>query len=140
MTDQQTIDHIHRLEDERGRALVAADWVTLDHLLSENLVHIHANGAIEDRNAYFTGLRKKLEFLRFERETLEIRGQGDVAVATGILRQTLRDRESNNIFDVRLVTTRSGCAMKVAGAKCHFTQRIFLPNSRRSLRPPTRHT
>jgi len=55
MTEQETVETIRRLEDERGRALLAADWDTLDRLIAEDLVHIHANGAIEDRGAYFAG-------------------------------------------------------------------------------------
>jgi len=106
MTEQETVETIRRLEDERGRALLAADWDTLDRLIAEDLVHIHANGAIEDRGAYFAGLRNKLEFLRFERETLEVRGHGDLAVATGILKQTLRDKDSNSLFELRLATTQ----------------------------------
>ena len=106
MTEQETVETIRRLEDERGRALLAADWDTLERLIAEDLVHIHANGAIEDRSSYFAGLRNKLEFLRFERETLEVRGHGDLAVATGILKQTLRDRESNSLFELRLATTQ----------------------------------
>jgi ketosteroid isomerase-like protein len=106
MTEQEPIDTIRRLEDERGRALLAADWDTLERLIAEDLVHIHANGAIEDRSSYFAGLRNKLEFLRFERETLEVRTHGDLAVATGILKQTLRDKESNGLFELRLATTQ----------------------------------
>jgi len=106
MTEQETADTIRRLEDERGRALVAADWDGLERLIGEILVHIHANGAIEDRRAYFDSARNKLEFLHFERETLEVRSQGDVAVATGILKQTLRDKESNTLFELRLATTQ----------------------------------
>jgi ketosteroid isomerase-like protein len=106
MTERETVEAIRRLEDERGRALLAADWDTLDRLIAEDLVHIHANGAIEDRSSYFAGLRNKLEFLRFERETLQVRGYGDLAVATGILNQTLRDKESNSLFELRLATTQ----------------------------------
>jgi ketosteroid isomerase-like protein len=113
MTEQETVETIRRLEGERGRALLAADWDTLERLIAEDLVHIHANGAIEDRSSYFAGLRNKLEFLRFERETLEVRGHGNLAVATGILKQTLRDKESNSLFELRLATTQvwSRCAI-----------------------------
>lgn len=106
MTEQETVDTIRRLEDERGRALLAADWDTLERLIAEDLVHIHANGTIEDRSSYFAGLRNKLEFLLFERETLEVRGQCDLAVATGILKQTIRDKGSNSLFELRLATTQ----------------------------------
>jgi ketosteroid isomerase-like protein len=106
MTEQETVETIRRLEDERGRALLAADWDALERLIAEDLVHIHANGAIEDRSAYFAGLRNKLEFLRFERERLEVRGHGDLAVATGILKQTIRDKGSGSLFELRLATTQ----------------------------------
>jgi ketosteroid isomerase-like protein len=106
MTERETVETIRRLEDERGRALLAADWDTLERLIAEDLIHIHANGAIEDRSSYFAGLRNKLQFLRFEREALEVRGHGDLAVATGILKQTIRDKGSNSLVELRLATTQ----------------------------------
>lgn len=120
MTEQETVETIRRLEDERGRALLAADWGTLYRLIAEDLVHIHANGAIEDRSAYFAGLRDKFEFLRFERETLEVRGDGDLAVATGILKQTLRDKESNDLFELRLATTQVWCRRAIGWQQMSF--------------------
>jgi ketosteroid isomerase-like protein len=97
---------ITALESARGRALVEEDWSALDALIAPDLIHIHANGASEDRAGYFEGVRQRLAFLHFERESLVVRGLGDTAIATGILKQTVRDRKSGALFDLRLVTTQ----------------------------------
>ncbi len=97
---------IEALEAARGAALVTEDWSALEALMSPDLVHVHANGTIEDRASYFEGVRTKLAFERFERESLVVRGSGDLAIATGILRQTLRVRQSGAKFDIRVVTTQ----------------------------------
>jgi ketosteroid isomerase-like protein len=97
---------IEALEAARGAALVNEDWSALEALISPDLVHVHANGAIEDRTSYFEGVRTRLAFQRIERESLVVRGSGDLAIATGVLRQTLRMRETGATFDMRVVTTQ----------------------------------
>jgi ketosteroid isomerase-like protein len=109
MTVTQTIgaiETIEQLERERGRALVAADWSALEGLIADDLVHIHANGAIEDRAGYFDSVRNKLQFIAVEREALRVRSHGETAIATGILRQTLRVRDSGTVFEMRIATTQ----------------------------------
>jgi hypothetical protein len=106
MTDLQTAETIRGLEEMRGVALTTRDWDTLEALLGDPLIHIHANGAIEDRPAYMASVRDRLEFLRFERESLDVRCYGNVAIATGILKQTLRLKGATEPFDTRMVTTQ----------------------------------
>src|SRR5437879_5829197 len=106
MAEEDTVETIRRLEDERGRALLAADWDALDTLMADDLVHIHANGVMENRSAYFHSVRTKLEFIRFERESLDVRCHRETAVATGILKQTLRTRDAGVVFEIRVATTQ----------------------------------
>jgi ketosteroid isomerase-like protein len=97
---------IERLEAARGAALINEDWNALAALMSPDLVHIHANGAVEDRETYLEGVRTRLAFKKFERESLTVRGFGSHAIATGALRQTVIDRTSGALFDIRIVTTQ----------------------------------
>jgi ketosteroid isomerase-like protein len=106
MESESVFDVISQLEMERGRALVACDWQSLSELIAMDLVHIHANGAFENRDAYFDSVRNKLEFIRIERESLDVRPYGDIAIATGILKQTIRLKDSGAMLDMRLATTQ----------------------------------
>jgi len=103
-TDLQA--QIESLELARGNALLREDWNSLATLISPDLVHIHANGAVEDREAYLEGVRTRLAFKTFERESLQVRGSVDHAIATGVLKQTLLDRVSGARFDIRVITTQ----------------------------------
>jgi ketosteroid isomerase-like protein len=106
MQAESVFELIPQLEKERGRALVARDWPRLSELIAPDLVHIHANGSIENRQAYLDSVRSKLEFIRVERESLEVRSYGDTAIATGILKQTIRLKDSGAMIDMRLATTQ----------------------------------
>ena len=97
---------IESLEHTRGQALINEDWTTLERLIAPQLVHIHANGHAEDRAGYFEGLRNRLSFQRVERESLNVQGFDHVAVATGILRQTLTVRQTGEIHNLRVMTTQ----------------------------------
>jgi hypothetical protein len=97
---------IESLEAARGEALLREDWNSLTALISPDLVHIHANGALEDYEAYLEGVRTRLAFKTFERESYRVRGYGDQAIAIGILKQTVLDRASGARFDIRVITTQ----------------------------------
>jgi ketosteroid isomerase-like protein len=97
---------IESLETARGKALLREDWNALAALVSPGLVHIHANGALEDCEAYLEGVRTRLAFKTFERESYRVRGYGDHAIATGVLKQIVLDRTSGARFDIRVITTQ----------------------------------
>ncbi len=106
MTNNDLEAMISALEQARGAALLGEDWNALSSLMGSELVHIHANGAVEDRESYLEGVRTRLAFQSFERESLNVRGSGDHAIATGVLKQTVIDRASRAVFDIRVVTTQ----------------------------------
>jgi ketosteroid isomerase-like protein len=89
------------------KALTSADSKALADLLGDDLVHIHANGHIEDKQQYLESISTKLQFIKVERASLNIRVYGDVAVATGILNQTVRVKASGATIDMRAVTTQN---------------------------------
>jgi ketosteroid isomerase-like protein len=104
---EQIVNEIKRLENERGGALVSKDWPALAALIGEDLVHVHANGLVDDRAGYLEGARTKLDYLKFERISLNVRCYGDIAVATGILFQSLRVKGPETVVDMKSATTQT---------------------------------
>ena len=100
-------DEIARLEENRARALVQADWGALAALIADDLVHIHATGLVENKAAYLEGVRTKLEFLEVKRESLTVRGYGEIAIATGILNQVIRVKASGAVVKASTATTQT---------------------------------
>ncbi len=80
---------IESLEQMRCQALLAGDLPALERLLAHDLVHVHANGAVQDRAAYLTDVRKRLRFIHIDRGPMQVRVHGGMAVATGLLSQQL---------------------------------------------------
>jgi ketosteroid isomerase-like protein len=104
---EQIVNEIRRLEHERGRALVSKDWNALALLIGEDLVHVHANGLIEDKAGYLESARVKLDFLKVERVSFNVKCYGDIAVATGILLQSVRPQGSETVVDMKAATTQT---------------------------------
>jgi ketosteroid isomerase-like protein len=105
MTTDPTAE-ITRLEHERGVALVNADWPALDALMADDLVHIHTTGLIDDKAQYLEGARTKLDYLKVERVSLQVRSCGEIAIATGVLNQTLRIKGPETVVEIRAATTQ----------------------------------
>ena len=102
--DLQTTISAH--EQRRCEALVGNDLQALRNLISEDLVHIHANGKSEDRDGYLTTVGEHIEFISVERVNLLVRACGDAAVATGELKQRIRLRATGQVIDMRAITTQ----------------------------------
>lgn len=98
-------DEILQLEAQRCDALVAADLKSLASLVADDLVHIHANGTVEDKVSYLNILTTH-EFIEVRRPALRVRHYGDVAVVTGLLHQKLRVKASGALLDMRAATTQ----------------------------------
>ena len=99
-------DQIRRQEEARGRALVNADWDALSDLLTEDLVHIHANGQAESKREYLDTMRTKMQILQMERISLQIRVYRDFALATGALRQSVRIKGPDTVVELHAATTQ----------------------------------
>jgi len=105
MTD--AIAEIRRFEEARADALIKADRDALAVLLSDDLVHVHASGLVEDKRQYLDSATKKLKFFKVNRVSFHIRCYEGFAVATGELNQTIRGNESEAIVEMRLATTQT---------------------------------
>lgn len=76
---------ISGLEDERYRAMQAADIATLDRLLADKMVLVHSSAVADDKKAYLGTLSSgTLVYRRIDREGTRIVPYGDnAAVVSG---------------------------------------------------------
>ena len=107
MTDEAVIAEINAVEQDRIRALLAADWAGLETLLAEDLVHFHANGVMDGKQSYIESVSTKLDFLNIDRPSLNIRLFGDVAIVTGPLNQTVRIKGPGTVVEMQGVATQT---------------------------------
>lgn len=97
---------IIKLEEQRMDALLHEDMASLRDMLSDDLVHIHGNGRIEDKAAYLKGIEERLIFRAISRHDLKIRIFVDIAIMTGPIDQTLHYRDSDQVNEMRAVATQ----------------------------------
>lgn len=100
---QEIID----LENKRIAALKAGDVETLSALVSDDLVHIHGRGHVDDKAGYLAGVANKFKFHRIERGPLQIRVYGDVVVVNGPLSQTVSVTGVDKQNDVSAIVTQT---------------------------------
>ena len=93
-------------DQERMQRLKAADYAAVAEFLTDDLVHIHANGLTENKAEYLANAQAKLEFLEMERSDYHVRNYGDIAVATGLLKQTIRVKGPGIVVSVEIATTQ----------------------------------
>ncbi|HZZ06542.1 nuclear transport factor 2 family protein [Paraburkholderia sp.] len=106
MTEGLVQQEIIRLEQARCRALVEADIDSLQKIVSDDVVHVHANGKADNKAAYLAMVEKQIRFLTASREKLDVRVYGDLAVATGRLDQAIEMKESAQRIDMHVMTTQ----------------------------------
>src|SRR5688500_6692839 len=71
------------LEEQRCDAINRQDWDTLAVMLSDDLVHVHANGLTQDKAVYMQHVSSRPR--RTERSDLVVHLHGETAVMTGKL-------------------------------------------------------
>lgn len=106
MTEQDIVSTIIELESARCRALVDNNIDALSELIDEQLVHIHATGQVDDKQKYLTLVETAIKFLSAERKDLNVQVQGDVAVATGRLMQSIEFRSTGERREMDVTTTQ----------------------------------
>ena len=75
------------LEEQRCDAINRQDWQALAALLTDDLVHVHANGLTQDKAVYLQHVASRPR--RAERRDLVVHMHGDTAVITGKLINTM---------------------------------------------------
>ena len=71
------------LEQRRCDAINRQDWDALASMLTDDLVHVHANGLTQDKAVYLQHVSSRPR--RTERRDLTVNMHGDTAVMTGKL-------------------------------------------------------
>jgi ketosteroid isomerase-like protein len=100
------IASIALLEQQRCQALVEGDLEALDRLVSDDLVHVHTTGRHEDKAGYLRGVAERIKYLVVTRESLTVRPLPNVAIATGVVTQTIRVRDASEDLHMRIFVTQ----------------------------------
>ncbi|NUA26906.1 nuclear transport factor 2 family protein [Cupriavidus basilensis] len=100
------IEEIKRLETLRCASLVKGDTTTLCTLISENLVHIHANGRIEDRITYLESIQNRVQFLDIARSDLNFIVEGETVIVSGVLEHVARVYGQEEVKKFRGIATQ----------------------------------
>jgi ketosteroid isomerase-like protein len=95
--DDPRVAKIVALDEQRRAAMIAADFATLDRLLADDLVHIHAGGNADTKQQYFRLIEDLCAFVAIERGPMKIRFYGDTAVVTGAMTHTVRIKPTGAI-------------------------------------------
>jgi ketosteroid isomerase-like protein len=93
-TTQDTTSLLIALESRRCDAINRKDWDVLAAMLTDDLVHVHANGLTQDKAAYLQHVSSRPR--RTERRDLVVRLHGDTAVMTGKLINTVDGAEATS--------------------------------------------
>ena len=107
MNSDTARDEIVALEKRRCAALTAGDVETLGALMADDLVHVHGNGAVDDKAGYLKGVETKYIFHRVERGELNIRVYSDVAVVVGPVDQTVSVRGVDKLNQIKAIATQT---------------------------------
>lgn len=107
MSGDTVRDDIIALEKRRCAALTSGDVDAVRELMSDDLVHVHGNGAIDDKAGYLKGVETKYVFHRIERGDLNIRVYGDVVVVIGPLDQTVSVRGIDKLNQIKAIATQT---------------------------------
>jgi ketosteroid isomerase-like protein len=93
-------------EQRRQAALVAGDFVALDRILADDLIHVHGGGNVDNKAQYFQLLKTLFTFVAIERRNPQIRLLGDTALMTGEMAQTVRLNATGEIKTIRAFGTQ----------------------------------
>lgn len=99
-----TQEEVRALESARLSALAAHDVDAVAALMAEDLVHIHATGAVENKDRFIEHLRQQPR--RTERRSLDIRIYGDLAILTGEVVNILTRPGQTTPEEVPMVVTQ----------------------------------
>lgn len=81
--NKDMIAAVEAAEMERRAALVSADPVALDRILADDLTHVHSTGMVHNKPDFIAHVSRMGGFIAIERDSLDIRIDGDLAITTG---------------------------------------------------------
>lgn len=75
---------VRAVEEQRYKAMIGADFPTLEKVLADDLVYVHSSGVVDDKNSYFAPLRSgSVRYKKISPEDTRVRITGTLAVVTG---------------------------------------------------------
>ena len=81
---QPAVEAVRAAEAQRIHALVAADFVTVDRLLADELTYTHSNAKRDNKTAYLEPfLSGRTRYQRLEPSEMSVRVYGEAAIMTG---------------------------------------------------------
>ena len=89
-TDDPRAAKVIALDEARRAAMIAEDFVALDRLLADDLIHVHAAGNADTKARYLKMIANFCAFTAIERGPISVRFYGDTAVMTGLMTHTVR--------------------------------------------------
>ncbi|MET0657891.1 MAG: nuclear transport factor 2 family protein [Steroidobacteraceae bacterium] len=98
-----TLEHMER---RRQEALLGGDIATLNEIMADDLVHVHATGAIENKAQFLASVRERYVFKSIDRGDLLIRSYGKSAVMTGPMHQKVSVVATGEDLDMRAFVTQ----------------------------------
>lgn len=107
MTDEQLERALTVRERERRDALVGDDMAALADLMTDDLIHVHTTGNVQDKAELLSHAGSFLRFIEVERGQLHIRRiADDAAIMTGTMTNTLQRRGFDERITVRAFVTQ----------------------------------
>ena len=94
------VAEILALEQLRCNAIVARDVEALRALLTDDLVHTHTRGNTQSLAEYLDYVTQQMVFRSVERSDLKVKINGDTAIVTGKLTNTVRMQASKDFVRV----------------------------------------
>ena len=88
---------VSALEEQRFKAMVAADLPALDRLLADKLVYTHSGGNVDTKASLVESIRTRRQYQKIDRTNEEVRLHGDTAVVTGQARIELSPPRTLNL-------------------------------------------
>jgi hypothetical protein len=73
----------------RMAALLSGDAGALAHLLSDDLIHIHATGAVDDKPTFLHNIANVYKFEALERGDINIHKMGEMILLSGLVKQVV---------------------------------------------------
>ena len=102
---QPAVEAVRAADAGRVRALLAADFVTVDRFLADELTYIHSNAKVDAKRAYLEPfLSGRTRYQRLEPSEVSIRVYGETAVLTGRMMSVALVAGSESRTDLRFTS------------------------------------
>ena len=81
--DAITPDEAVEAEDARYAAQTSSDFAAMERLFGDDLVYVHSNGDLDDKQGFIEAQRSRTIYRSMERSEVKVRVYGPVAIITG---------------------------------------------------------